>query len=252
MTTAIVIPARYESTRFPGKPLALIAGKPMIEWVICSAIGSKLADKIIVATEDQRIFDFVKEYSTHNSNLSNRLDACITSKNHQCGTDRICEVVKKYSDINHVVNFQGDEPLMPSEYLDKVIEPLLNGSAEMTSLCTLISKEIDINNPNIVKVVKDKNDFAIYFSRSPIPYHRDLNTQKPKHFKHLGIYGYSRNTILRFSSYPQSELEVAEQLEQLRMLENGIKIKLRVVEKSFPAVDVPDDVKLVEQVLQLK
>jgi 3-deoxy-manno-octulosonate cytidylyltransferase (CMP-KDO synthetase) len=240
MTTAIIIPARYESTRFPGKPLAKISGKPMIEWVVNAAKGSKLADKIIVATEDQRIFDFVKN--------DLKVEACITSKEHKCGTDRICEVVKKYSDIKYVVNVQGDEPLMPSEYIDKVLEPLLSNQAQMTSLIAPLTNTEDLNNPNIVKAIIDKDNFALYFSRSQIPFNRD-NRKDIKYFRHIGIYGYSRETILKFSLLPPSTLEIAEQLEQLRCLENGIKIKLAIVQKPYPAVDRPEDIKIVEKIL---
>lgn len=255
MTIAVVIPARFESVRFPGKPLAKIAGKPMIEWVVESASSSKLANKTIVATEDKRIFDFVKGLTANNS----QLDVCMTSKEHKCGTDRITEVVKKYPDIKYVVNFQGDEPLMPGLYIDKVIEPLTKNISSMSSLIVPIGDIEDLNNPNIVKVVMDKDGFALYFSRSCIPYNRsnpdslnNLNSTQGIYYRHLGIYGYSREAILKFSSFPQSELEIAEQLEQLRMLQNGIKIKLEVVEKAFPAVDVPNDVKLVESVLSIR
>ena len=239
MTTAIIIPARYESTRFPGKPLAKISGKPMIEWVVNAAKGSKLANKIIVATEDQRIFNFVKE------NLN--VETCLTSKDHKCGTDRICEVVKKYSDIKHTVNLQGDEPLMPSDYIDKVIS-LLTAGAEMASLITPITDKTDLTNPNIVKAVMDKDNFALYFSRSQIPFNRD-DRKDIKYFRHIGIYGYTRESILKFSLLASSPLEIAEQLEQLRALENGIRIKLSVVPKAYPAVDKPEDVKIVEKIL---
>ncbi len=240
MTTAIIIPARYESTRFPGKPLAEISGKPMIEWIVNAAKGSKLADKIIVATEDQRIFNFVKE------NLN--VEVCITSKDHKCGTDRICEVVKKYPDIKYVVNVQGDEPLMPSEYIDKVLESLISNQAQMTTLIAPLTNSNDLNNPNIVKAIMDKDNFALYFSRSQIPFDRD-NRKNIKYFRHIGIYGYTRETILQFSLLPPSPLETAEQLEQLRSLENGVKIKLSVVPKAYPAVDRPEDIKIVEKVL---
>ena len=239
MTTAIIIPARYESTRFPGKPLAKISGKPMIEWVINAAKGSKLADEIIVATEDERIFNLVKTLN---------VECCITSKDHKCGTDRICEVVKKYSEIKYVVNLQGDEPLMPSEYLDTVLEPLISNQAQMTSLIAPLNNTEDLTNPNIVKAVMDKDNFALYFSRSRIPFNRD-NRKDIKYFRHIGIYGYTRETILKFSLLPPSSLAMAEQLEQLRCLENGIKIKLAVVPKAYPAVDRPEDVKIVEKIL---
>ena len=240
MTIAIIIPARYESTRFPGKPLALINGKPMIEWIVDTAKGSKLANKIIVATEDKRIFDFVKE------NL--HIDVCMTSKEHKCGTDRIVEVVKKYPEIKYIVNLQGDEPLMPSDYIDKVLKPLTSASCQMASLVAPLTSKEELNNPNIVKAVMDKDSYALYFSRSTIPYNRE-SKKDIQYYKHIGIYSYTRETILQFSLLPQSQLELTEQLEQLRALENGIKIKLEVVSKSYPAVDRPEDVKIVESFL---
>ena len=240
MTVAIIIPARYESTRFPGKPLAKIAGKPMIEWVISAACESKAADRIIVATEDIRIFDFVSKEL--------KQEACITSKEHKCGTDRITEVVKKYPEIKYVVNLQGDEPLMPPEYISKVLQPLLKNESKMASLVTPINDQSELNNPNIVKAVIDTKGFALYFSRSMIPYNRD-NAKNIQYFKHIGIYAYTRETILEFSLLPQTSLEMAEQLEQLRALENGVKIKLEVVSRAFPAVDNPGDVKVVKNIL---
>ncbi|MBI2995581.1 MAG: 3-deoxy-manno-octulosonate cytidylyltransferase [Candidatus Melainabacteria bacterium] len=249
MTTAIIIPARFGSTRFPGKPLVKIAGKPMIEWVINAACGSKLANKIIVATDDKRIVDFVDKHSAL------KIDVCLTSKDHKCGTDRISEVAEKYPEIKYVVNLQGDEPLMPSEYIDKVIEVLTSGF-EMSTLVTPITNLDDLTNPSIVKVVMDKNNFALYFSRSPIPY-KNLETSKPRnletnsYFRHIGIYAYTRETLLKFSNLPPSKLEELEQLEQLRALENGIKIKLEVVPKSYPAVDRPEDIKAIEDIFML-
>lgn len=243
MTVAIIIPARYESTRFPGKPLTLINGKPMIEWVVSSAKKSRLANKIIVATEDERILDFVK------NNL--KVESYITSKEHKSGTDRICEIVKNQKDIKFVVNLQGDEPLLPPEYIDKVISPLLNSSIQMSTLASKIKNKDEITNPNIVKVVFDKDGYALYFSRSQIPYDRN-NPLAPNidlYFRHLGIYGYTRESIIGFSSMPTSKLELAEQLEQLRMLENGIRIKVDVVPRAFPAVDVPEDITVVEKEL---
>lgn len=239
MTVAVIIPARYESTRFPGKPLAMISGKPMIEWVVNAAKSSKLANKTIVATEDQRIYDFAQKLG---------VEACMTSTEHKCGTDRVCEVVKKYSDIKYVVNLQGDEPLMPSDYIDKVLEHLISNQAEMTSLISPLEDMNDLTNPNVVKAIIDKDSFAIYFSRSPIPFNRD-NRKDIKYFRHIGIYGYTRESILQFSLLSPSPLEIAEQLEQLRVLENGTKIRLSIVAKPFPAVDRPEDVKIVEDIL---
>lgn len=243
MTTAILIPARYDSTRFPGKPLANIAGKPMIEWIINVAKASKLANKVIVATDDKRILDFAIEKL--------KVEAKLTLKDHKCGTDRICEVVRHMPDVKYVVNLQGDEPLMPSDYIDKVLESLMSSASQMASLISPINDLSEINNPNIVKAVMDKEGYAMYFSRAPIPYIRD-NTHSNLFFKHIGIYAYTREAILKFSQLPQSSLELAEQLEQLRALENGIRIKLHVVPKTFPSVDKPDDIKLVEDILKTR
>lgn len=256
MTTAVIIPARYESTRFPGKPLAKIEGKSMLEWVIKAALNSKSANRVIVATDDKRILDFVSEMAKNlvgaGLDLSlNRIEVVMTLKEHKTGTDRIAEVVRKYPDIKYVINLQGDEPLMPPEYIDKIIESLLSGAQMVSLICPLENQE-DLTNPNIVKAVKDKNNYALYFSRSQIPYNRNNNREGKKdiqYFKHIGIYGYTRETILQFAILSQSPLELTEQLEQLRALENGIKIKLAVVPKSYPAVDKPEDVKAVEDVL---
>ena len=250
MTTAVIIPARYESTRFPGKPLAKINGKPMIEWVIESALGSKLADKIIVATDDKKIYDFVSELAKRRTiEPAKSLEACMTLKEHKCGTDRISEVVRHQPDIKYIVNLQGDEPLMPGEYIDKVLKPLLQDAKNsMASLIALVSNPEDLNNTNIVKVVMDKNECALYFSRSTIPYDRQ-NKKDIQYYKHIGIYAYTREALLQFSLLPQSSLEITEQLEQLRALENGIKIKLEIVPESYPAVDSPEDIKIIEGIL---
>ena len=259
MSTAIIIPARFESTRFPGKPLAKISGKPMIEWVLASAKESKLANRVIVATEDVRIYDFV------NRELHN--EACLTSREHRSGTDRIAEVVNKFPEIKYVVNLQGDEPLMPAQYIDKVLEALLqinysvdpsqNSVLFMSSLVAPLTTIEELNNPDIVKAVIDKNNFAMYFSRAAIPYERDKKSSTQSStlnsglfFRHIGIYAYTRDSLLQFSLLPQSSLEMTEQLEQLRALENGMIIRLDVVPKAFPAVDRPDDVKTVEDILR--
>ena len=231
MTTAVIIPARYDSTRFPGKPLAKISGKPMIQWVVESALRSKLSDKVIVATDDERIFDFVKGICS----------VLITSKDHQSGTDRIAEVVKQDPGIKYIVNLQGDEPLMPPEYIDKAIESVKNETA-IVSLITTINNEEELNNSNVVKAYMDNAGFAVTFSRKK-------KVGSP--FRHIGLYAYDRNTLLKFNSLPQSKLEKEEKLEQLRALENGIKIKLEIVPKAYPAVDTPENIKLVESILSL-
>lgn len=247
MSVAVIIPARYESQRLPGKPLAHICGKPMINWIVETALKCKSANKIIVATEDEKILNHVK--STFPT-----VDVKITSKNHECGTDRITEVVKNDPSIKYIVNFQGDEPLMPPEYIDKVIEPLLKSEKiKMASLITPITDERELENPNIVKVALDSNGYALYFSRSNIPFDRDSNGKRlssSNHFRHLGIYSYTRETLLEFSLLPPSNLEKIEKLEQLRALENGIKIKLELVPEAFQAVDTAEDIKIVEDYMK--
>lgn len=242
MSIAVIIPARYGSTRLPGKPLADICGKPMVEWVLRAASGSKLATKIILATDDERIIKVVNALNIPN------VTCAMTSKNHESGTDRIFEVVKKDPSIKYVVNLQGDEPAIPSSYIDKVIEPLLNGY-EMSTLITPLTDLQDLQNPNIVKVVIDKNGYAIYFSRANIPFDREGNIKEIYAYRHMGIYGYTRESILKFTSLPQSALEKIEKLEQLRALENGMKIKVEIVEKATSAVDTAEDIKIVEKEL---
>lgn len=240
MTIAIVIPARYESSRFPGKPLALISGKPMIEWVVQRAKESRLANRIIIACDDDRILGFVKK--------SLDVEVEMTSTNHTCGTDRIIEVLKRNLDIEYVVNFQGDEPLLPGAYADILIKSILENRNAISTLVTPIIDKKDLDNPNIAKVVLDKNGHAIYFSRSCIPFNRD-NKASFTYYKHIGIYGYSREILLKFGELPVSELETMEQLEQLRAIYNGIKIKANIVEKAFQPVDIPSDIKIVESFL---
>lgn len=240
MTIAVIIPARYDSMRFPGKPLAKISGKPMIEWVIDAAIRSKLANKIIVATDDKRI-DAVSR--------SKNIEVFLTSNEHKSGTDRICEAVKKNPEIKYIVNLQGDEPLMPPEYIDKVIEKLIsfqNSLLCIVSLAAPMQTQEELNNPNIVKAVIDRDGFAVSFTRFPSTMNLDA------YYRHIGIYGYSRETLLLFNSLPQSNLELKEQLEQLRALENNIKIKLEIVPIAYPAVDKENDVLIVEELLKLQ
>lgn len=257
MKNVIVIPARYGSVRFPGKPLAKVSGKSVIEWVISSAIDSKFADSIIVATEDEKIFDFINERIK--TFKQKEVSVMITSDKQNSGTDRVAEVVKKIPEIENIVNLQGDEPLMPSEYIDKVFNLIFEESKKNIDcrnelMASLVTKNIDnedISNPNIVKAVMDRNNYALYFSRSSIPYNRDQNLESNEinYFRHIGIYGYTRDSILRFSLLPTSILENVEKLEQLRALENGIRIKLDLVPKAFPAVDTPKDIKIVEEII---
>jgi 3-deoxy-manno-octulosonate cytidylyltransferase (CMP-KDO synthetase) len=228
----------------------------MIERVVLSAVNSKLTDAVIVATEDERVFSFVKEKFAGIKQKT--VSVLMTSEKHNSGTDRVHEVVQKIPEAENIINLQGDEPLMPAEYIDKVFNLLIDECKKdpgikkklITSLITRDIKTEDINNPNIVKAVIDNNGFALYFSRSRIPYCVDESqAKKTTYYRHLGIYGYTRDSILSFSLLPSSMLENAERLEQLRALENEMKIKLGIVSKAYPSVDRVEDIKRVEELI---
>lgn len=245
MKISAVIPARYGSTRFEGKPLADILGKPMIQYVYEGVCQSKLIDEVIVATDDQRILDAVKSFGG---------SVMMTSAAHPTGTDRVAEVAKKLkSEI--IINVQGDEPLIKGTIIDKAIRPLLTDDAlQMSTLMTRIEEVRDWLNPHIVKVVVDQKNFALYFSRSPIPFPRDLQigrleshpfgTDRPlpkKVFKHIGVYVFRRKFLLGFSKMKPTPMEKLEKLEQLRALENGYRIKVTPVNYEPICVDTPED-----------
>jgi 3-deoxy-manno-octulosonate cytidylyltransferase (CMP-KDO synthetase) len=243
-----VIPARYSSTRFPGKPLVDILGKPMIQWVYENAMGSKLLDFLIVATDDERIYNVVKSFGGN---------VIMTPSNIQTGTDRVAYVLNEF-DADIVANIQGDEPLLTSEMIDRAIEPFLN--SEKVDISTLAVKINDVDlifNPNVVKVVFDKDKIALYFSRGPIPFCRDAKNEKDwlrlgNFYKHIGLYVYSRESLLKFVSLRRSSLEEIEKLEQLRALENGFRIKVVISESDTIGVDTPEDVEKVVAFLKNK
>lgn len=225
-----VIPARYGSSRFEGKPLELIHGKPMIEWVYKRTLLSNL-DKVIVATDDERIEKVVKEFGG---------EVIMTSKSHETGTDRIAEVAENYPDFDVIINVQGDEPLIESSMINSLMEPFINEPhLKMATLKYKLNSMEDVDNTNIVKVITDKNDYALYFSRSPIPFPRNLD--KNNYYKHIGVYAYKRDFVLEFSKMPQTNLEKSESLEQLRVLENGDKIKVIETTHKVLGVDTPED-----------
>lgn len=238
MRIAAIIPARYASTRFPGKPLVPILGIPMIERVYRNVSQSKSIHDVWVATDDPRIEEVVFGFG----------GKCImTSKDHQTGSDRLAEAAEKL-DVDLVVNVQGDEPLIRGEALDPLIELFFqDGSLQMATLKSKISDPEEIHNPNVVKVITNKFDEAIYFSRNPIPYNRD--GRNVEYYKHIGVYAYTRDFLLKFVSMPQTELELAESLEQLRALENGIKIKVAETNIKPIGVDTPQDISKVEAFL---
>ena len=236
------IPARYESTRFPCKPLARISGKTMIQRVYECAISCPEFSEVWVATDDERISDSVSGFGGR---------AVMTSKSHRSGTDRIREAAMKAGlekdDI--VVNIQGDQPIFNPFIITLLVKPLLeNTDIQMTTLKYKITDEKDIQNPNHVKVVTDRHGFALYFSRSPIPYFRDANSRRI-YYKHLGLYGFRMEFLNQYTRLSEGELEYVEKLEQLRALEHGIKIK--VLESPFDSieVDVPEDIEKIEEII---
>ena len=246
--TAIIaiIPARYGSTRFPGKSLALISGKPMIQWVYERTKKSRLVNRVIVATDDDRIAKAVAAFNG---------EAMMTSPTHPTGTDRIAEVAKGL-DCSYVVNVQGDEPLIQPDMIDEAVAPLLDDpSIPMGTLCKKIEDREETFDLNVVKVVFDEKRFALYFSRAPIPWDRDGwagKNQEPgvrshmpgteSHmYKHIGLYVYRRDFLLSYSKMPPTPLEEIEKLEQLRALERGYKIKVVVTEHESFGVDIPGD-----------
>src|SRR5580692_3269845 len=238
-----IIPARYGSTRFPGKPLALIAGKPLIQHVVerCQQAGS--LSEVVVATDDTRIWEVAQNFC----------EVEMTSPEHPSGTDRLAEVVQRRQ-CDAAVNIQGDEPLIAPEVIDAVAKALADN--EMSTAATPLREPAEYDNPNVVKVVVNSAGRALYFSRRTIPYLRDAANGSVAgqlaafpFLKHLGIYGYRRDTLLRLVRFPASPLEQAEKLEQLRALENGINIAVVPVAYDSVGVDAPADVARVEQIL---
>ena len=237
-----IIPARYASTRFPGKPLALIAGKTLVQHVVERCQQAKSLAEVIVATDDTRIWEVAQNFCR----------AEMTASDHPSGTDRIAEVARNY-ECDAVINIQGDEPLMDPAVVDAVAGGLER--AEMSTAATALTDLAEYENPNVVKVVVNAAGQALYFSRRTIPYVRDaasaVETLAAFPFlKHLGIYGYRRGTLLRLVQWPVSPLERAEKLEQLRALENGVQIAVVKVNYESVSVDVPADVKRVEKILK--
>lgn len=233
--TVVVIPARYQSSRFPGKPLAVIAGKPMIQRVYEQVKQVNDIDEIIVATDDGRIYSAVLRFNGN----------AVMTGECSCGTERVYEAVKDYP-CNIVINIQGDEPLIKPEMINELITVFEDDNVEMATLCKEIIEKADIDNPNIVKVVRNKDDDALYFSRCPIPFNRDKRNDI-KYFKHIGIYGYKKHFLKKYIQTEKTALETAENLEQLRVLENGYKIKVKETRYDCIGVDVPEDILKIEK-----
>ncbi len=234
-----VIPARHASSRFPGKPLALISGKPMIQHVVERVRIARLPTAVVVATDDARIKKAVEDFGG---------EAVLTRSDHRSGTDRVAEVAAhRAADI--YVNIQGDEPLLNPGVIDAVVAEMLeDDSIRIATPCVPIAEANDIMDPNINKVVRNFDGDALYFSHAPIPWVRDTHSSiVAQHYKHIGLYAFRRDALLEFPTLPPGDLEVVEQLEQLRWLENGFSI--RVVETDYDAisVDVPEDIERVER-----
>lgn len=237
-----VIPARYSSTRFEGKVLADILGKPMLQHVWERAKEALILDELIIACDNEQIFDAAKSFGAK---------VVMTSRDHISGTDRISEVVNPL-DVRIVVNIQADEPLVHPSMIDSVARALLDD--KQVSMATVM-KKIDtlemINDPNVVKVVVDRHNFALYFSRAVIPFKADNSEiRKPVYYKHIGLYAYTKDFLFTYKNIPVSALEKTEKLEQLRVLEEGFKIK--VIETKFDTVgvDTPEDLKKAEKAIK--
>ena len=237
-----IIPARFASTRFPGKPLALIQGQPMIWWVYHSAKKCSALDKVIVATDDERIAQTVEDFGG---------EALLTSAHHPSGFDRIGEVSDRFSDFTHYVNIQGDEPLIASDTITAALNLFENPACDISTSAVAFQNDADFQNENMVKVVLAADQRALYFSRSPIPFYRNTelkSTLAP--LKHQGLYCYSARALHKLRALPQADLEKAESLEQLRFLFHGFGIFVAIAKQDSPGVDTPEDILRVEKLLK--
>lgn len=242
MKTIAVIPARYGAARLPGKPLAMINGKPMIQWVYESARKAQGIDEVWVATDDQRILDSVEAFGGK---------AIMTSPHLTSGTDRVAAVAdEKPADI--YINVQGDEPLIEPRTIEAALELVLSGGFEMSSVMTRLKSRQELDSLAVVKALADNKGKAIYFSRYPIPYSRNPAPHSPEDwacYRHLGLYVYRRATLMRLRELEPSKIEVGESLEQLRAMENGIGIGLAVVDSISMGVDIPEDLETVRKLI---
>jgi len=230
-----IIPARYQSSRFPGKPLAMILGKPMIQHVYEGAKKAKSLDELIIATDDERIFNAAKKFEA---------DVIMTSSAHASGTERAAEVAKKL-DSRLIINIQGDEPLIEAWMIDALVSALQDGETPMASLMARVTDLALIKDPHLVKVVADRAGWALYFSRQAIP-----TAATDFFFQHIGIYGFQREFLIKFARLEPARLEKFEKLEQLRALENGYRIKMVEIPQPTLSVDTPQDIIRVERFLR--
>ncbi|HEX5176236.1 MAG TPA: 3-deoxy-manno-octulosonate cytidylyltransferase, partial [Chthoniobacteraceae bacterium] len=232
-----IIPARWGSRRFPGKPLHVIAGKPLLQHVWEQCRRAKALHSVIIATDDMRIAETAFAWGA---------EVSLTNPHHISGTDRIAEVAAKMRDVSHIINVQGDEPLVEPNLLNQLARRMLrNPRIEMITAVHPFETAAAAQSPHPVKAVLDRRNRALYFSRSPIPFAREPGVPV-QYFRHQGIYGYRRDLLLRFVRWKPSPLEKAEALEQLRALENGVNIYVVVTESGSPGVDTPDDARAIE------
>ncbi len=238
---AVIIPARFASTRLPAKPLHPILGKPLIQHVWERCVKAKGVDTVIVATDDMRIAECAFAFGA---------EVAMTSPKHRSGTDRVAEVAKKLTGYSHVINVQGDEPLVDPVVVAKLAATMVKDKTiEMITSASVFTPDDDLTNPNMVKVVLDREKNGLYFSRSPIPFVR-ADGVRPAFYRHQGIYGYTTKFLLQFVKWKPGILEQAESLEQLRALENGAKIRVVLAKHAAVSVDTPEDVRAVEKLLK--
>lgn len=230
--TTGIIPVRYASQRFPGKPLALILGKPMIQWVYEGAKQSTHLQNLIIATDDRRIYQACQEFGA---------DVRMTSVQHVSGTERVAEIARSLSS-SYIINIQGDEPLIRAEMIDALIAEMWDEDTPMATLAIKVTDRSLLEDSNTVKVVTDTKGYALYFSRSPIP-----SQPVDDFYQHIGVYSYRRDFLLEMCQWSSSRLEQAERLEQLRVLENGHKIKVIITHFPTLSVDTPEDIIRVER-----
>lgn len=239
---AIIIPARYGSTRLCAKPLLEVNSKPIIQYVYEAAKKSKLASEVIVATDDNRIKEAVEKFQ----------GKCeLTNENHKCGSDRIAEVSLRHPEFDYILNLQGDEPQITPEVIDLAINALINdNNADISTLVREIKDDEQINNPNCVKCVFDNSNYALYFSRCPIPYKRNEN--QSTYYAHIGIYGYKKDSLIKMTKLPQADIEKQESLEQLRALKNGLKIKVAITTLNPTGIDTIEDYEKFKKLMENK
>jgi 3-deoxy-manno-octulosonate cytidylyltransferase (CMP-KDO synthetase) len=245
MKRVIVIPARYASSRLPGKPLIDIGGKPLLQWVYEGARMSKLAEDILIATDDERVKTIASTFGA---------DAIMTDPALPSGTDRVFAAIQG-KEADFVINLQGDEPFIEASSIDQLFLAMDKGDVQMATLCCPLTDGSEYRDPNTVKVVLDSSGFALYFSRSPIPHIKTKNFELRTlncFYKHIGIYGFTRSFLQRFVFMPKSPLEATESLEQLRVLENGYKIKVIVTGYKGFGIDTPEDLERARELLAKK